>query len=266
MEQLDSKNLQFIQSDCSLSYSIKEQLKFGMPNSVIHLASYPNQAAVKEEPYLAIGRMSADTFSVARMAANMSARLVYVSSSMAYGNFEVNAIKEDHAKKPINLYGLLKSQGEDIALQTNTNTVIVRPSAVYGPGDNVNRVLGKWISNALIDEPIIVNDPASLLDFTYVEDAASGLKAAEENGVAGQAYNITRGQARSLGEAALLVKHLTDSNCGIIYNTEKENDIPKRGALDISKAASDLGYKPRVDLQDGIKEYVGWMKNYSHVY
>lgn len=265
MEELDNKNLNFIQLNCNLRYSLSEKLSGSSPRSIIHLASYPNQAAVQNDKFGAASSMTTNTLVMAELAHELGSRFVYTSSSMAYGDFTRIPMPETETLKPINLYGILKAQGEDIAKFACANTVIVRPSAVYGPGDNVNRVLGRWISEQLNDRPIAITNPSALLDFTHIDDLVKGIKLAEENGVAGQAYNLTRGRACSLSEAALLIQKITNSRGGINISEEIPTNEPMRGALDISKA-KEIGYFPKINLDAGIRNYVDWMRRYSHVY
>lgn len=269
MEYLDDKRITFIQKNCSMTFSIKDQLKnsSNLPRSIIHLAGYPNQASVKVNEYNAVSTMSANTLAMTELCKFYNCRMVYVSSSMAYGNFTQTPQSEKVELNPVNLYGLLKAQGEELVRLMHPNSVIVRPSAVYGPGDTRDRVLAKWISAALKNEDILVRDPSSLLDFTHVEDLVKGIAQAEELGSAGHAYNLTYGQGRSLGEVSLLIKTLTDSKSFIDYSDSvKDSNEPQRGALDIQKAYAHLGYRPRVDLISGVKSYIKWMQNYSHVY
>jgi len=266
MEYLNDKRITFIQKNCSLTFTISDQLKNNIsPRSIIHLASYPNQASVSNDRYGAASSMTANTHAVADLAQQIGCRLVYASSSMAYGNFTRLPQPETEPLKPTNLYGLLKAQGEDIARLTCANTVIIRPSAVYGPGDNFNRVLGRWIREQLNNNPIAINDASAMLDFTHVDDLAKGIKLMEENGVAGEAYNLTYGRACSLTEAALLIQKITGSTGGITILNQPLEGEPSRGALDITKAKA-LGYSPRIDLYSGIKNYISWMKNYEHLY
>ena len=266
MEYVDSKKVTLLQNSCNLTYSITRQLNGLEPRSIIHLASHPNQRAVERDKHGATSQMISNTHAVAELANELGARMVFISSSMAYGNFTRMPMPENEPLKPINLYGLLKAQGEDIARMACENTVVVRPSAVYGPGDTTDRVLASWIHNLLNNHDIAVFNPAALMDFTHVTDLANGIKQAEEYGVAGEAYNITRGEARSLAEAAYLV-HKTVGSLGLVHFTEeKPMNEPQRGALDISKARDHLGYRPKVDLTSGVKQYVDWMRRYNHVY
>jgi nucleoside-diphosphate-sugar epimerase len=183
---------------------------------------------------------------------------------MVYGNFQNQPQREDAKLDPNNLYGLLKLHGEQVAKLTHENTVIVRPSAVYGPGDNRERVINKWTLAALANEKIVVNNPATLLDFTHVHDLVHGIQVAESKGQAGEAYNLTRGEARSLGEVALLIKSITNSRSEIGYNNNDVRD--NRGTLDINKAYWDLGYTPIIDIIQGLERNINWMEKHHHVY
>jgi nucleoside-diphosphate-sugar epimerase len=268
MEYLDHKKLKFIHTECMNGIKITNQLDKSVPiRSVIHLASHPNQAAVEADRYNAASTMSTNTLMMSDLAKNyLNARMIYVSSSMAYGHFTKNPMTENEPLAPVNLYGLLKAQGEDIVKLNLPNHIIIRPSAVYGPGDNVNRVLGKWITAAMSGKDILVNNPNALLDFTHVDDLTNGIVAAETNGVAGETYNLTYGNARSLEEAADFIRQEVNSISQILIPEQPTRNEPIRGSLDISKARTQLGYNPKIDLYSGIRNYIDWMRRHSHVY
>jgi len=123
--------------------------------------------------------------------------------------------------------------------------------------------LGKWINNAIKNLDITINDPASCLDFTHVEDLVQGMYLATTLGVPGEAYNLTFGQARSLGEVALLIKHITNSSSKIIYHNNFEQGVPKRGSLNISKAQTTFNYQPKIDIISGLTSYIKWCQDFK---
>jgi nucleoside-diphosphate-sugar epimerase len=265
MESIQNKKCQFINASCNHAYDIKNKLRGEDVNAIVHLASIPNQKMAIEMPSSAVHSITGNTLIMSSIATEIYAKFVHVSSSMAYGHFTSSPQKEDAILAPTNLYGTLKSHSEDIVKLFSENYTIIRPSAVYGPGDNFDRVIGKWIMAALNGEEIIVNDPARLMDFTYVTDLVQGIFAATAANYKDRTYNITRGQARSLGEAVLLVKTLTESKSPVHYTNATVNE-PVRGALDISKAKEELGYSPKIDLQEGIENYIAWVRRYKNVY
>ena len=268
MESIQSKKCEFLNASCNaIPYGdVKNKIRENGVDVIVHLASFPNQASVMNMPQTAVSSIVSNTLNMAMFAEELQCRLVHVSSSMAYGDFTSFPQTEDAKLSPTNLYGLLKAQSEDIVRITSKNYMIIRPSAVYGPGDNADRVLGKWLLAALQNKDLMVDDPATLLDFTYVTDLVRGIFAAATiTTLRNETYNLTRGQARSLGEAAMLIRNMTRSKGTVMYDLEPVREHPIRGALDISKARQHLNYQPRVDLQDGLGSYANWMKNFKNV-
>ena len=262
MESIQSEHCEFINTSCHNTYDITNKMRDNNANVIIHLASIPNQKTASEMPQIAVSSIVANTLNMASIADSLNIRIVHASSSMAYGNFTSFPQIEDAILRPINLYGTLKAHSEDIIKLISKNYMIIRPSAVYGNGDSFDRVIAKWILLALENKDITVHDASSMLDFTHVNDLIKGIfAAATSTHYQNETYNITRGQARSLGEAALIVKEMTKSKSHIVYS-ESEADCPVRGSLDISKARRELNYQPRVDIQDGIESYINWVRNY----
>ena len=266
LESIQNKNCDFINISCQYEWEIKNKLKDTGVDVFVHLASIPNQKTAMEMPQSAVSSIVGGTLISAMVANALNCKFVHVSSSMAYGNFSSFPQKEDTILKPTNLYGTLKAHSEDIVKLTSQNYMIVRPSAVYGPGDSFDRVLAKWILLALENKEIFVEDPSTILDFTHVTDLVKGIfDVATDTHHRNETYNLTRGQGRSLGEAVLLIKELTLSKSHISYIPAK-GDHPIRGALNISKAHEHHGYLPRVNLQVGIESYINWIKTYKNVH
>ena len=129
-------------------------------------------------------------------------RFVYTSSSFAYGDFLTDPVKEDHPRVPIDVYGRTKLIGEELTViacqQAKREHVIMRPAAVYGYGDSRGRLIDFMIRRALANEPILLWDPEGRADYTFVDDAADGFfRALFADGAANQAFNLTRGRART---------------------------------------------------------------------
>src|SRR4029434_8124850 len=100
------------------------------------------------------------------------------------------------------------------------------------------------------------------LDFTFVEDAAQGLVAAALHDNASQkAYNITRGQGRTIREAAEIVARLVPGT--EIGLTQRHKRMPVRGTLDVNLARREIGFAPRVDLEEGLAKYHAYLLDQS---
>ena len=232
------------------------------PEVIIHLASFPRQKVVSANPRWGADVMMSGTMGLMEAARKHGVkRFVYVSSSMVYGDFDQD-VTEDSMCRPIGQYGIMKLAGEwlvrDYARRGCFEHVIIRPSAVYGPRDIEDRVVSKFLLAAMRGQPLRVKGASERLDFTYVDDAVTGIVAASLDPVAAnQTYNITRGVAHTLLDAAQLAIQIVGQ--GEIQVQDKDADFPSRGCLRIDRARSDLGFLPQVDIAEGFRRYHEWL-------
>lgn len=234
------------------------------PQRIIHLAAMPLANLAVEHPEEAVQAILMGTLSLLQAARDLPGfeRLVYVSSSMVYGDFVRVPVQEEDLKDPKELYGSMKLSGELLVRSFGRlfgiDYAIVRPSAVYGATDNNRRVLGIYLENALLGKPLLVKGAGNSLDFTHVEDAAQGVVcAALHPQASGRAFNITRGRSRSILEAAQIVAKLVPGTK--IEVAEHDKRMPVRGTLDVTRARTEIGFTPGVDLEDGLARYHAYM-------
>lgn len=234
------------------------------PDIVIHLASFPRQKVVNADPSLASKVMSTGLINLLESSKlHKIKKFVYISSSMVYGDF-TDDVSENAICKPQGQYGIMKLAGEwlvrDYTRQGHFDHVIIRPSAVYGEWDVEDRVVSKFMLTAMRNGILKVNGANESLDFTYVEDAATGIvKAALSESAVNNTYNITKSHSYTLLDAAELAVKITGK--GTIEVRDKDKDFPSRGALNISAARRDFGYNPLVDVEEGFQRYYNWFKS-----
>jgi UDP-glucose 4-epimerase len=238
-------------------------IKTYQPDIVLHLASFPRQKVVNVNPQLGSKTMSEGLLNLLEASKNNQVRkFVYISSSMVYGDFD-NNVSEDAPCRPQGQYGIMKLAGEwlvkDYARRTGMSYIIIRPSAVYGPLDVEDRVISKFILTAMRGGVIKVNGADETLDFTYVDDAADGIVAATLSEHQNKTYNITKSHSKTLLEAAKLAVQIVGQ--GTIEVRNKDSDFPSRGALNIQAARRDLGFDPKVDIEQGFQRYYEWLNN-----
>ncbi len=233
------------------------------PEVVIHMASFPRQKVVEQNPVLASDVMSNGLINLLEKSKKYAVKkFVYISSSMVYGNFETD-VDETAQCNPIGQYGIMKFMGEklveDYSRRGCFDHVIIRPSAVYGEWDVEDRVVSKFMTKAMRGETLKVNGPDEVLDFTYVEDTAQGIVlAATKESANGNIYNITRSEQRqwNLKDAAELAIKIAGQ--GSLVVAPRDLSFPKRGRLDISRAVRELGYTPQVNVEQGFQRYYDW--------
>ena len=246
--------------DCNNWDQIADCMR-GHPETVIHLASAPNQKVVKERPWEAFE----NTVSGLRrtLAVCEAEHFVYVSSSMVYGHFD-RPIDETHPTNyvPTDTYACYKLICEELvknwAAKQGSTYTIIRPCAVYGPWDTTDRVVAKFCLAGLRDEVMTVRGPKQKVAFTYVQDCARGIAQAVYKKAHGT-YNISGNKAHTLLELAKGIKTITGQ--GDIDVVDAEPGMPQRNLLITDKAKQDFGYEPQVDLQQGVTQTLDWLKH-----
>lgn len=237
------------------------------PEIVIHCASFPRQKVVNVNPALGSKTMSEGLLNLLEACDKYEVRkFIYISSSMVYGNFS-DDVKEDYDCKPQGQYGILKLAGEwlvkDYSRRTNLVHTIIRPSAVYGPLDVEDRVISKFILNAMRGNTLRVNGASETLDFTFVDDAADGIVAAAiSDNTENKTYNITKSHSHSLLDAAKLAVKIVGK--GEIIVGDRDLDFPTRGRLNIDAARQDFGFDPKVDVEEGFQIYYDWLRSSTY--
>lgn len=265
---LQDQNLIRVRGDACDRGRLKDVIEEYKPTKIVHLAALPIANVSNDYPEEAHRHTLNTTITlldVIRETKLPLERLLYISSSMVYGNFlrnrkgEILAAKEDQVCNPIGIYGAMKLSSELLVKAYNYRFgipyTIVRPSAVYGPTDANRRVTEIFLTNAIEGKPLkLDNGGLHQLDFTFVEDLVQGISLAlDKEEALSQTFNITRGQGRTIKDLAEVIKKLIPST-QIEY---QEADVyrPNRGTLSITKARKLLGYKPKYSIEKGFKAY-----------
>ena len=253
-------------SDIRHSDDIRSRIGIFNCDTIVHLASFPRQKVVGQNPIVASEVMSTGLINLLEAAkTHKIKRFVYISSSMVYGDFESD-VTEDAICNPIGQYGIMKYMGEklveDYARQYGFEYVIIRPSAVYGELDVEDRVVSKFMLAAMRGDTLSVKGAGEVLDFTYVEDAAEGITLATlSKNAANKIYNITRSSERqyTLKDAAELA--ISIAGKGSLEIQDRDLSFPKRGRLNIDRAIKDFNYKPKINVEEGFLRYYNWFKH-----
>jgi nucleoside-diphosphate-sugar epimerase len=253
--------------DISDASAVDHVFNVEQPEIVIHMASFPRQKVVNANPALGSRVMSEGLLNLLEASTKYEVRkFIYISSSMVYGDFK-DDVTEDAVCKPQGQYGIMKLAGEwlvkDYARKDNMVYTIIRPSAVYGPLDVEDRVIAKFMLTAMRGSTLNVNGASETLDFTYVDDAADGIVAATlSDNTENKTYNITKSHSYSLLDAANLAVNIAGS--GTVNVRDKDPDFPSRGALNIDAARKDFGFDPKVDVEEGFRNYYAWLSNSTY--
>jgi nucleoside-diphosphate-sugar epimerase len=236
------------------------------PDIIIHLAAVSHANKSNKDPHSTFDHSLRTLENTLDFAKNHKTHVIYMSSSMVYGNFNNKDVDEETICKPIGIYGTLKFSGELMIKSYNQvfdlPYTIIRPSALYGERCVSRRVGQIFIENAIQNLDIFINgNGKEKLDFTYIKDLVEGIALCCENKNAiNETFNLTFGNAREINELIEILKQ-NFKNCKISYR-DKEKFSPERGTLNNSKAKDLLNFQPKFSIEEGYKSYIHWYKNF----
>lgn len=195
------------------------------------------------------------------------ATLFLASSREVYGDPKSVPVTESFPKNPKSFYGVSKFVGEKLSQSYlkyfGVKSIIFRFSNVYGTErDQLDRVTPKFIINALNNKPLVLNGGKQTFDFTYIDDTINGILSAfkKADEIIGEDFHFVTGQGTSVEELAKKIVKLCKSNSSILTEPEKSFDV---GLFigNCDKTSKLLGYKPKTDLDTGLKKTIELFKS-----
>jgi UDP-glucose 4-epimerase len=192
-------------------------------------------------------------------------RLVYASSSSLYGDDASIPMREDALPQPVSPYGVTKLAAEQLCYLYFVNHGVpatsVRYFTVYGPRQRPDMAFNRFIRAAIDGTPItLYGDGEQTRDFTYVADAVAATIAAGQRGVAGRAYNIGGGSRVTVNHVLEIIGRLAGRPLDVRREPPQKGDMRDTFA-DTTLARRDLGFSPRVSLEEGIEAEYRWLSN-----
>jgi len=234
------------------------------PQAIVHCAAVAHAARSNKDPYSTFDHSLRTLENALDWARGGAEHFVFLSSSMAYGDFLTPEVTEEHPLNSIGIYGALKVAGEKLVIAYQQvfelPYTIIRPSALYGPRCISRRVSQIFIENALEGRPIVIEgDGSERLDFTYIDDLVSGICLVLESPAArNETFNMTYGQSRSIADVVELVRQ-SFPDVEVEYAT-RDRLMPERGTLSVAKARRLLGYAPEHPIESGLPRYIDWYR------
>jgi len=190
-------------------------------------------------------------------------RVVYSSSSSVYGDNVALPMREDALPQPVSPYGVTKLAAEQLCYLYYVNervpTVSLRYFTVYGPRQRPDMGFHTFLRAALLDQPITVyGDGEQTRDFTFVHDAVAANVAAATRGVPGRVYNIGGGSRVSINHVLDMIGRVSGRQPRVIVDPAQKGDM-RHTYADTSLARADLGFVPKVGLEEGLAAEHAWL-------
>mgnify|MGYP001567357324 CR=1 FL=1 len=234
-------------------------------DGVVHLAALSQPKLTRQDPLncvnINIGG-TANVLEAIRQAHGKRPWVIFSSSREVFGEAEVLPVTEKTPRRPMTIYGLTKRAGEDLcrvfSQDYGLKTRVVCFTSVYsGKDDDLNRIVPKFIIQAVKNEPLIINGTGEeIFDFTYIDDATEGIwnciKELEGSQKLYDDFIISASQPVFLKDLAKIVIEETKSKSEIRY-APVQSYSTTRCYADCRKAKEIIGFVPKTNIKEGIK-------------
>lgn len=252
--------------------------KLNKIDEIYHLASCadPNiksPVSYMSHPFETMLANTVGTWNMCELAVSRGAKLSFASSSEIYGDPLISPQDENYFGNvstvgPRSVYDEAKRFGETIVSsfvrEKGLDGRITRIFNTYGPRMNLNegRAVVNFIRQALLNEAITVyGDGLQTRSFCYIDDQVRGQTAAmNKDGTRGEVFNIGNNDERTILDFANIIKKLSDSESGIIFENLPTDD-PHRRKPDIKKANKILDWEPEILLEEGLKKTIEYFRS-----
>lgn len=274
VEEIKSDNFTFIEADVTKPLDIKGKVDY-----VVHAAGLASPVYYQKYPLETIESAIYGVRNLLDIGREKNVKsFLYFSSSEIYGDPDPNFIPTPETYRgnvsaigPRSCYDESKRLGETICMvfydKFKMPVKIVRPFNVYGPGmlPNDYRVVPMFISSALNGKPLPVHDKGNQTrTFCYISDAIVGFLKVLLSKKSGEVYNVGNDMDEiNVLKLAMIVSNLFKNKIEVQtvkYPSHYPQDEPKRRCPDLTKIKINLGYKPNVDLKQGLSRVIKWYK------
>ncbi len=229
---------------------------------VYHLAAQPGVRYSWENFDVYLKNNIKATQRVLEAAKESGSRVIFSSSSSVYGDAEL-PLTEDTKARPVSPYGASKLACEHLCRIYSESfkvpTVSLRYFTVYGPRQRPDMAINIFTHKILAGEPIkIYGSGEQTRDFTYVQDIVDGTIAAGESSLSNDILNIGGGSQIMLNDLISKIEKALGKEAKIEKEESQRGDM-KHTKASLDRAKKDIGYEPKISIDEGIKRYTDWV-------
>ncbi|WP_040262161.1 NAD-dependent epimerase/dehydratase family protein [Pseudomonas massiliensis] len=264
---LATESVDWVAGDLTSNHDVTAALD-GM-DVVLHLVSTTLPKTSNDDPIYDVQSNLVGTLHMLNaMVERKISRVMFISSGgTVYGKPVSTPIMESHPTEPLVSYGITKLAIEKFLLMYQQlhgiRATIMRVANPYGERQRVETAqgaVGVFLSKALQHQPIqIWGDGSVTRDYIYVSDVADAFAAAIEYNGAHSVFNISSGIGVDINELVGHIENATGESIRKEYLPGRPYDVPV-SVLDNSLASRELGWTPRVGLEEGLKLTTAWMR------
>jgi len=198
---------------------------------------------------------------------------VNTGSSSEYG-IKDDQMSEKDVLAPANDYGVTKASStlysQKQANRTGKPIITFRLFSPYGYYEDINRLIPSLILKALKNETIELSSPKNVRDFIFIEDVVSAyIKVSNSDFKSGEIFNVGSGNQHNVKEVVDEVMSLVNSKSKILWEkitVQKRQIEPQTWEANIEKIKSELDWRPKHSLSEGLRKTVDWFRINRHLY
>ena len=201
-------------------------------------------------------------------------RFIHISTSEVYGTAAYEPMDELHPLNPTSPYAAAKTGADRLVysyiVAHDIPGVIIRPFNNYGPRQHLEKLIPRFITSCILEEPLTIHgDGSASRDWVYAEDTARAVDLAIHaplNKVKGEVFNIGTGLSLNVLEIAHKTTgafHLGAGNLSFI--PDRFGQVQKHIAS-YEKALAVLGFEPRITFEEGLNRTIQWYKEHRSLW
>ena len=269
---IKNKNFFFYKCDLSNQSKIQNIISAQKIKFIIHLAAQAGVRYSIKNPKIYLDSNIIGFFNILEISRkNKIKHLVFASTSSVYGSSNTFPLNEKlNTDRPLSFYAATKKSNELMAYSYSNiyklPCTALRLFTVYGPYGRPDMSLFKFAKAMLEKKKIeLFNKGHHERDFTYVDDIVNGimlliLKPPSES-IPYKCFNIGKGSSKKLVSFLKVIENYLKIKAKINYLPLQEGDVIKTHA-DIDSLSKYAGYKPKINIKIGVKNFLDWYKKY----
>lgn len=260
----NNSRYQFVRGDICDDHALEQTLALEF-DAVVHFAAetHVDRSIEDAAPFLETNVLGTrQLLEAVRRVRNL--RFIHVSTDEIYGSAPSGvSFTEQSPLDPRSPYAASKASAEHfVKAYANTyglSTVILRCTNNFGPYQFPEKLIPLMIANAIEDKPLpVYGDGLQERDWLFVEDFSRAIQLALEKAPPGSLYNVSTGKPQpNLKIVRTILKYLGKPESLIAYVQDRPGH-DRRYALDSSKLRRELGWRPQVSFEEGIKRTIAW--------
>jgi UDP-glucuronate 4-epimerase len=242
------------------------------PVAILHLAAMAGVRPSIEQPaYYARVNVEGTTHLLQAAVKHGVRKFLFASSSSVYGNLgRVPFREDDPVAEPISPYAATKRSGELLCYTFwhlyKLPVFCLRFFTVFGPRQRPDLAIHKFTRLISNGQPVpVFGDGSTSRDYTFVDDIVGGILASLDKCDRYRIYNLGGSDPVTLSHLIAELEKAIGKPAIIDRRPAQPGDV-ERTFADLTRSSSELGYRPKTSLSEGLKKFVAWFREYGHLY